>query len=93
MANADRWADSSKFSRDLIDLAIMAFERNLPREAIIKAKAAYPDAIDSLKEALVKFQAFPDYRARCYQALQISNPVTIIDGIDYLARKISLYAI
>lgn len=91
MANADRWADNTKFSRDLIDLAIIANARkSLPKKALEKSKLVYPDAGTSLKAALVAFQSFPERREKCYETLQISQPELIINGIDYLAAKFNL---
>ena len=91
MANADRWGDDSTFSRDLIDLAIIANARNsLPKKAYLKSELVYPDAITALKEALIKFQSFPERREKCYEALQISRAELIINGIDYMASKFDL---
>lgn len=45
MANADRWADDSAISRDLIDLAMQSDSGVLPRDGIQKAQRAYGDSI------------------------------------------------
>ena len=45
MANADRWADDSAMSRDLIDLAMLSPIEVLPRAGIEKAQRAYGDSI------------------------------------------------
>lgn len=90
LANVDRGNDSSKFSRDLIDLGIISRYSKIPSAAINKAKSIYPDAMTRLKETIEKFQDSPEYRERCYDNLQIDHPEIIIDGIDYLARKCAL---
>ena len=45
LANADRWADPSVFSRDLIDLAMMCPPPGLLDGAIAKAATAYGDSV------------------------------------------------
>lgn len=51
LANADRWADSSIESRDLIDLCVIRFNNTFPDAAKIKAENAYP-VIEPLKRAI-----------------------------------------
>lgn len=45
LANADRWADDSVHSRDLIDLAMMEGSAALLRQACAKAEGAYGSSI------------------------------------------------
>lgn len=93
LANYDRWLDKSKYSRDLIDLAVIRTEGKLPESAFTKATAAYrlSNSIEtSLIEAITWFQSLPEYREQCYRQLQIDNPVKIIDGIDLLATDFGL---
>lgn len=45
LANADRRADESSFSRDLIDLAMMRADRKLLEAACAKAEGAYGDSV------------------------------------------------
>ena len=47
MANADRWADDSALSRDIIDLAMLADDGVLPAAAVAKARNAYGSSIES----------------------------------------------
>ncbi|HKX43327.1 MAG TPA: nucleotidyl transferase AbiEii/AbiGii toxin family protein, partial [Burkholderiaceae bacterium] len=47
LANSDRWRDDAVFSRDLIDLAMMAPGKKLLREATDKAKEAYGASIEA----------------------------------------------
>ena len=91
IANADRWVDKSKFSRDLIDLAIIAqTEKELPPKAIAKANDIYSDAERCLKSAIEQFQTQTEYRQKCYERLQISQPDLIINGLDLLAKIFDL---
>lgn len=90
LTNVDRGADRSKFSRDLIDLAIIATQTEIPIEAIEKAQNIYPDTIERLTETIALFQRFTRYRDRCYEKLQINRPEIIIDGVDYLAQMCDL---
>jgi Nucleotidyl transferase AbiEii toxin, Type IV TA system len=86
LANADRYADPSVHSRDLIDLAFLRNEQSIPSLASEKAEAAYRVMIP-LKVALSKFQADADLRFHCYENLTISKAFysKLIDGIDLLA--------
>jgi Nucleotidyl transferase AbiEii toxin, Type IV TA system len=86
LANADRYADDSVHSRDLIDLAFLRNNRPIPLLAIDKAEAAYR-VMPALTAALTSFQANSDRRFHCYQNLAISEAFSahLIDGIDLLA--------
>jgi hypothetical protein len=46
LANSDRWGDDAVYSRDLIDLAMLAPPRKVRLAALEKARAAYGGAID-----------------------------------------------
>jgi Nucleotidyl transferase AbiEii toxin, Type IV TA system len=91
LANADRYADGSVYSRDLIDLAFLRIEQPIPTLAIEKAEAAY-GVIPALTTALSKFQENTDLRFRCYENLNISEGFRsqLIDGIDLLAIDLGL---
>ena len=89
LANSDRWPDRSVFSRDLIDLAVVRLHQPIPTTALTKAEAAY-GVIEPLKQAIAAFQQGPDYRDRCYDALSITAPPRIIDGLDQLASDFGL---
>jgi hypothetical protein len=41
-------------------------------------------------QAILNFQAKPDYRSHCYEALQIESPQSVVDGLDRLAAMFSL---
>jgi hypothetical protein len=85
LANSDRWPDQSVLSRDLIDLAMLRSQGELPAEAIAKAEAAYP-VIEPLRRSIVWFQDRPDYRSRCYDQLQVLDPGPIEAGLILLAE-------
>ncbi len=91
LANADRYADPSVHSRDLIDLAFLRNSQSIPPVAIEKAEAAYR-VMSPLNAALTKFQADADLRFHCYENLAISEVFRslLIDGIDLLAIDLGL---
>ncbi len=89
LSNADRWADSSVESRDLIDLAVLRLNGEQSNVAIEKAETAYP-VIDPLKKAVAHFQGSSAYRKKCFDALQIDRRAYIMDGIELLAGDIGL---
>lgn len=89
LANSDRWADTSVESRDLIDLSMLRLAAPIPQQAIDKAENAYP-VVDPLKRAIHNFQAQPEYRERCFQALGIQAPEQVIDGLDLLATHFNI---
>jgi hypothetical protein len=80
LANADRWADDSVFSRDLIDLAMM----DLPRREIQKAKAkagqAYSSIERDLRAAVDALGRRPGRLERCLHALQVTTPLALVWG-------------
>ncbi len=84
LANADRWADRRKDSRDIIDLSMQRLAEPIPAEAIAKAENAYP-VIEPLIRAIQNFQQKPDYRTECFNRLAVEEPSRIIDGLDLLA--------
>lgn len=91
LANADRWADRRKDSRDIIDLSMQRLAAPIPVEAITKAENAYP-VIEPLKRAIQNFQNKPEYRQECFKRLTVKEPRKIIDGLDLLARDFGIEA-
>jgi len=74
LANDDRWADTSTFSRDLIDLAMMDKPKLLPA-AIAKASAAYGASIQrDLAQAITRLREREGWMERCLQALKMNTP-------------------
>jgi hypothetical protein len=74
LANSDRWADDAVFSRDLIDLAMMAPPKKLLTAAIDKARGAYGDSIENdLRKAIDALRARPHRLDRCMEAMQMRS--------------------
>lgn len=79
LANADRWADDSFFSRDLIDMAMMQPALPLLRGSVLKAEQAYGASIRrDLGRALDKMQTRTGWLARCMQAMSMSVPPALV---------------
>jgi hypothetical protein len=91
LANADRYMDSSVEARDLIDLAVLRLQSQIPQSSIDKAENTY-EVIRPLKKAIELFQQRPDYRQKCFQGLQVAQDhiPKIIDGLDLLSIDLSL---
>lgn len=88
LANADRWADDSVLSRDLIDLAMLDLTPATWHKATDKAVAAYGEAIyRDLTKALEKIKNREDWLDRCLRALSIKIPkVIIVKHLETLQR-------
>lgn len=74
LANADRWADDSVQSRDLIDLAMLLPTGKIPRDAVAKASRAYASIEDDLKKAIAHLSARPGRLQECMAAMQMTMP-------------------
>lgn len=77
LANADRFADKSAMSRDLIDLMVMeAHWGAIPKQAWDKATDAYGDSVDgALRKAKELLRSNPEYLARCLKTMGIDDEV------------------
>jgi len=74
LANSDRWADDAVFSRDLIDLAMMAPPKKLLKAAIEKAHGAYGDSIENdLGKAIDALRVRPHRLDQCMEAMQMRS--------------------
>lgn len=74
LANSDRWADDSVFSRDLIDLAMMQPGTALLRRAASKARLAYGESIDiDLAKAIHALLTRPERMNHCMARLQMTS--------------------
>lgn len=74
LANSDRWADDSVFSRDLIDLAMLEPSRELLARAISKAAAAYGNSIErDLGLAITRLGERPGRLDECMEALKMDR--------------------
>jgi Nucleotidyl transferase AbiEii toxin, Type IV TA system len=89
LANSDRWADDSVFSRDLIDLAMMQPKGKLMKQAIEKAQGAYGDSIQhDLAKAIAQLLTREGRLERCMAAMQITLPKALLwQRIKALAPK------
>jgi hypothetical protein len=79
LANSDRWADDGAFSRDLIDLAMLAPSLDALRAAVAKAELAYGSAVlADLAKAADHLKSRHGRLERCIQALQIRLPPAVL---------------
>jgi len=75
LANSDRYADDSVFSRDLIDLGMMDLSRKELCGALEKAEQAYgPSVTRDLTRAIECLQGRKGWLDRCMLAMGISLP-------------------
>lgn len=91
LANADRWADDSVQSRDVIDLAMMRAGRRLLEDACRKAEVAYGDSVrSSLSRAVDALQSRHGRLEACMTALGIDRvtPAQLSQEITRLARRL-----
>lgn len=90
LANSDRWADTSVFSRDLIDLAMMEPDNHLADEAISKAESAYgTSVVRDLNKAIDYHRDNPHRLDQCIRELKMdSTPKALLwDRIQRLYRS------
>jgi hypothetical protein len=80
LANADRWADDSVFSRDLIDLAMMDLPRREMQKAKAKAGQAYSSIERDLRAAVDALGRRRGRLERCLHALQVMTPLALVWG-------------
>ena len=79
LANSDRWADDGVFSRDVIDLAMMAPKLDLLRRAIAKAESAYGDSVlRDLGKAIEQLKNRQGRLDRCIQAMGMRMPRAVL---------------
>lgn len=89
LANSDRWADTSVFSRDLIDLAMMQPDSRLMDGAISKAQGAYgASVVEDLNKAIDFHRTNPHRLDQCLRELKMdSTPKALLwDRIRRLYR-------
>ncbi len=78
LANSDRWADDSVFSRDVIDLAMMGLPLPLLRLALAKAEQAYGPAVArDLSKAIDRLQERQGWLERCMLAMAMTLPKAV----------------
>jgi len=79
LANADRQADDGVFSRDVIDLAMMALPMPALRAAMSKASEAYGDAVSrDLAKAIDRLEQRAGWLERCMQAMAMTIPKAVL---------------
>ena len=79
LANSDRWADDSVFSRDVIDLAMMGLRLPLLRLALAKAEQAYGPAVArDLSKAIDRLQERQGWLERCMQTMAMALPKAVL---------------
>jgi hypothetical protein len=79
LANDDRWADTSTFSRDLIDLAMMKPDTIALRAGARKAVDAYGETVgESLNKAVTYLQDRPQRLDGYIRALKIDAPRAVV---------------
>ena len=91
LANADRWADDSVQSRDLIDLAMLPADRTLLEAACRKAEEAYGGSVrQSLARAVEALQSRRGRLEACMTALSIDRVTAaqLWQAIDKVARHL-----
>ena len=75
MANADRWADDSVMSRDMIDLSMLSTDGSLDPQGLAKAERAYGQSVASAFQKAKPHLLERDKRLRtCMAALKIEIP-------------------
>lgn len=90
LANSDRWADDSVFSRDLIDLAMMQPGKKLLQQAFDKSRQAYGSSIETdLAKAMDRLLTRPGRLERCMQMMQMNVPKAVLwQRVQALTPKI-----
>jgi predicted nucleotidyltransferase len=79
LANDDRWADTSTFSRDLIDLAMMKPDTAALKAGARKAVDAYGRTVgESLNDAVAYLQDRPHRLDDYLRALKIDAPRAVV---------------
>jgi nucleotidyltransferase AbiEii toxin of type IV toxin-antitoxin system len=79
LANDDRWADTSTFSRDLIDLAMMKPDTIALKAGARKAVDAYGETVgESLDKAVAYLRDRPQRLDECIRALRIDVPRAVV---------------
>ncbi len=79
LANSDRWGDDSVFSRDLIDLAMIALSPSQKRRALQKAADAYGDSIPrDLSRSIDRLRERTGRLEVCMDALSMSMPRAVL---------------
>lgn len=74
LANSDRWADDSVYSRDLIDLAMLALPKKAFEASVAKASRAYGESVvRDLARAIQRMGERTGRLDECMEALKIHD--------------------
>jgi Nucleotidyl transferase AbiEii toxin, Type IV TA system len=77
MANSDRWADKSVWSRDIIDLAMLTNGQPADSAGVAKAVRAYGDSVlADIDKARARLLQEDNYMATCMARMQMTMPET-----------------
>lgn len=89
LANADRWADKSVLSRDIIDIAFMVSHwGTVPPEALAIAEKAYGPVVQKcLKNAVELVQSDVSYLERCFATMCITDLEKFHAGLKMLSQS------
>jgi hypothetical protein len=90
LANVDRWADASVYSRDVIDLAMLELSKASWDLAFKKAESAYGDAVKrNMLKAVDLLKSHPARLAACLTALAVNTPQALmLDRLKGLASRL-----
>ena len=91
LANADRWADQSVLSRDIIDLAFMikGWGANALVAGMHRAVEAYgDDVVESSRKAIDRLVGDPRYLQHCARELAITDGRVLRSGLRTLSQAI-----
>lgn len=79
LANSDRCYDDGTFNRDIIDLAMMKPSRRLLENAVLKAQAAYGNAIlRDLAGAIKRMETREEWMERCMDVMAMDIPKAVL---------------
>lgn len=79
LANSDHCYDDGAFNRDIIDLAMMKPSRRLLENAVLKAQAAYGNAIlRDLAGAIERMETRDGWMERCMDVMAIDVPKAVL---------------
>ena len=79
LANSDRWADPTVFSRDIIDLAMIQPNRQVLTQAIAKASVAYGEGVvRDARSAIAWLLERGAVLQRCQQAMGMEQPRAVL---------------
>jgi hypothetical protein len=90
LANADRWADDSICSRDLIDLAMMEPGKALLHKGLEKARVPYGDSVDkALAKAIAALLQREGHIERCMKTMRMTVPKALLWQRIQTLQKVS----